>query len=271
MSIFFKAVPRYLQWIVAFLIPSMKHFETSVKSRLVNRMSGGKEEASKVLLQLSINSVYAFFVAARLPNAELITVFFIIVVDFLLQIKMTQKICQLHNVISSEAIKNESKEKQRIVTELALAELIEGITPLVYALGFSMAYYGFNCKLLRNIRNSYWGAKPVDDVGYLFRMMLLLFGVDAFSVLVNSFLLSILANVKFYRECCRIMKKYWHLMAVQFSIKMMVAFATKDINLGMDPTGEWNWITNDGRISLINNSIDLSNEEKYLLLNSSLF
>ena len=51
---------------------------------------------------------------------------------------------------------------------------------------------------------------------------------------------------------------------------MIVMFATKDINLGMDSTGEWNWITNDGRVSFINGSTDLSNEEKALLLNSSI-
>ena len=184
---------------------------------------------------------------------------------------MTHSICQLNNFVSSDTNKNESIEKQQLVTELALSELIEGITPLVYALGFSMAYYGFNGTLLRNIRNDYWGAKPVDDVGYLFQMMLLLFGVDALSMLVNSLILSTLANVNLYRECCRIMKKYWYFITIQFAFKMIASFATKDINLGMDSTGEWNWITNDGRISLINNSTDLSNEEKSLLLNSSIF
>ena len=52
---------------------------------------------------------------------------------------------------------------------------------------------------------------------------------------------------------------------------MLEMFATKDINLGMDSTGEWNWIINDGRISMINLSTDLSNEEKVLLLNSSIW
>ena len=69
LSILFNALPTYLQWIVAFLVPIMKHFETLVESRLVNRMSGGQEEASKVLLGSNINSTYTIFIAARLPNA----------------------------------------------------------------------------------------------------------------------------------------------------------------------------------------------------------
>ena len=64
------------------------------------------------------------------------------------------------------------------------------------------------------------------------------------------------------------MKIYWHFIVAKFALIMIVMFSTKDINLGMDNTGEWNWITDDGRISLIINSTDLSNEEKSLLSNS---
>ena len=161
-------------------------------------------------------------------------------------------------------------EQQRMLTKLALAELTEGMTPLIYAIWFSMAYYGFNGALLRGVKNGFWGFKPVDDVSYLLKMMLLLFGVDALSVLVNSFILSTLMSVSLFQECCRIMKRYWHFIAAKFALNMITLFAARDVNLGMDSTGEWNWITNVGRIDLINNSTDLPIEEKSLLLNSSL-
>ena len=268
-SILFKIFPGYLQWIIAFLIPLLKRFNIYVLSRFVNRMSGGQDEASKVLFGLYINSVYSFFIAVRLPDAEIVTVCFIIAIDFFLQLKVAYKIVQLHTEVNDETTVNVNMEKQRMVTKLALAELTEGMAPLVYATGFSMAYYGSNGTLLRNVKSNYWGGKTVDDIAYLFQMMLLLFGVDAFSVIVNSFILSTLSSVNLFRECCRIMKIYWHFIVVKFSFQMMIMFLTKDINLGMDLTGEWNWITNDGRIGLISNSTDLSIEEKSLLLNSS--
>ena len=270
-SVLFKALPGYLQWVVAFLVPLMKELETFVQSRFVNRMTGGLEEASKVCLGFAINSAYSFFIAARLPNAEIITVCSIIAIDFFLQLKMTHKIVQLHNEVNTETTENGIMEKQRMVTKLVLAELTEGMTPIVYAIVFSLAYFGYNGTLLRNVKNDYWGAKPVNDLGYLFQMMLLLFGVDAFSVMVNSFILSTLTNVNLFRECCRIMKHYWIFMAVKFAVKMVTMIATKDINSGMDTTGEWNWITNDGRISMINSSTYLSNEEKSLLLDTTTF
>ena len=46
---------------------------------------------------------------------------------------------------------------------------------------------------------------------------------------------------------------------------MISMFATKDINIGMDLTGEFDWITDKGRINMINASTELSHEEKVLL------
>ena len=162
-------------------------------------------------------------------------------------------------------------EKKRMLTKLALAELTEFMTPIACAIGVSCAYYGYNSTILGNVQNDYWGYKKVDDIGYLFRMMLLLFGFDAFCVLANSFILSIWTDVSLLRECCRILNRYWHFISVKFALKMVEMVGTNDINLGMDSTGEWNWITNDGRASLINGSTVLSNEEKDRLLNSSIW
>ena len=148
--------------------------------------------------------------------------------------------------------------KQRMVTKLALAELTEGITPIVYAIGIAMAYYGSNGHILGNVKNSYWGYNAIEDVGYLFQIMLLLFGADTFSVLVNFVMLSTLTNVDLFREFCRIMDRYWYFIAIEFA-------------MNMDSTGEFNWITNDGRISLINGSTDLSYDEKIMLLNQTIF
>ena len=182
---------------------------------------------------LYINSAYSFFIAIRLPAAEKITVFFIIAVDFFLQLRMIYKIVQLHNMVNDETPENGSIEKQRMVRKLALAELTEGMTPIAYAIGFSCAYYGYNSTILGNVKNDYWGYKKVDDIGYLFQMMILLFGFDSLCALANSFVLSISTDVSLLREWCRILNRYWHFISVKFAFKMGLMFTTKDINLGM--------------------------------------
>ena len=266
-SVLLKTLPGYLQWIIAFLIQMQKSFEIFVMSRLVNRMEGGREEASQILLRISIDISYSIFIAVRLPDANLITVFFIIAVDFFLLLQTSYKIVQLHKRVTEETAESAKIERQRMVTELVLAELTEGMTPLAYAIGIAMAYYGYNGTILGNIKNGFWGYKPIDDIGYLFQMMILLFGFDIFSTLINSFVLSISTNIKLLREFCSIMKRYWHFFAIKYASNILLMFVIKDINLGMDTTGEFNWITNDGRIELINGSTDLSYEEKSVLLN----
>ena len=265
-SLLLKTLPSYLQWIVAFLLPALKHLEKTMQFALVRKMTGGQDEASSVLLGLAVNAEYSFFISARLPAVETVTVCFIIAIDFVLQLYLTYNIVQVHNHVTDYGIEDRSVGQQKIVTKLVLAEVTEGLTPIIYALGFALAYYGPNGSILGSVRNSYWGYEKVDDVGYLFLMMLLLFGVDVFSVFVNYLILSKLTNVKLFQELCRIMKKFWLLVAVKFATKMCTWFVTKDINFGMDSTGNWDWITEDGRIQLISNSTDLSDEEKNAFL-----
>ena len=47
-SMLFKAVPPYLQWVIPLLIPTLKYCDTWAESNLINKMTGGRDEASKV-------------------------------------------------------------------------------------------------------------------------------------------------------------------------------------------------------------------------------
>ena len=118
MLILFIVLPGYLELIAACLISLLKQLHYFVNSKLVDRMVGGQEEASQVCLGLSIYSAYSFFIAARLPNVEIYTVFVMIAFDFFLHSKMTYKIIQLHNMIYDEATTgNRSIERQRMVID----------------------------------------------------------------------------------------------------------------------------------------------------------
>ena len=57
-------------------------------------------------------------------------------------------------------------------------------------------------------------------------------------------------------------------MAIKLGYYMSTKFATLDINFGSDGTGEFKWITKQGWIDLVNNSTDLTNDEKAKLLNT---
>ena len=55
------------------------------------------------------------------------------------------------------------------------------------------------------------------------------------------------------------------MMMLQFS-GIVLNFGINDINFGMDNTGDFQWITDDGRYDLIRNSVELSLDEKAKLL-----
>ena len=42
-----------------------------------------------------------------------------------------------------------------MVNKLVLAELTEGMTPVVYVIGIAMAYYGYNATIIGNVKNGY--------------------------------------------------------------------------------------------------------------------
>ena len=262
----FEALPGYLQWIVAFLIPLLKYVDEFIYPWLVKRMPGGQEESSKVLLEFGINTNWTYFIAVKLSDANLITVFLILTVDFVQLLQITYKIFRLHNRVNDTLTANQNIDEQRMITSLAVVEITEVLTPIVYAIGFAMAYYGYNGAILGDVKNSYWGYNMVDDIGHFFEMMLLLFCIDTFFSIFNSILLSTLADINLFQEISRVLKRYWHFIAIKFSFKMLLMFSLKDINMGMDSTGEYKWITNDGRNELINASTELSYEEKLLLL-----
>ena len=48
----------------------------------------------------------------------------------------------------------------------------------------------------------------VDDMGYLFQILFLLFVVDVLTTLINSFVRLFFTNENLFEEFCRIMKKY---------------------------------------------------------------
>ena len=80
------------------------------------------------------------------------------------------------------------------ITMLIIAELIEGLTPIIYGVGMAMAYYGPNYHLFSNVGNDYWSTQ-MKSIRPLFVTMSMLFGIDTLSVLVNSFCLWKALNV----------------------------------------------------------------------------
>ena len=196
-------------------------------------------------MAIDINLTYGFFVATQLVGARITTVLCMATTDFLIQLKMTLQIVKLHKKVMSNGQEMLKMDKKKAISKLLLAESCEGLTPLVYAICFAMAYYGPNAELIGNVKNGCWQYNAVEDVSRTFLLMLWLFTVDSICLLLNSSIVWKACNINLLNKFCSMMAKYWYIMALKLAHLAIFFFFPKDINLGLDLTYEFNWIKND--------------------------
>ena len=268
LNYFFIAFPVYLQFFVPFLIAGCREVDKRVRSKMISKMMGTLDEAASVLITMNTISGYSFFVAIRLVKAQLATIIFTVLIDFGLQLRTTYVIIKNIRKVQIDGIESEQSTRNMNITKLILAELTEGLTPIIYATGMVMAYYGPNAHILSNVGNSYWSVE-IEDISALLTTMAFLFAIDILSVVANGICLWKAVNVNILSESCRIFRKYWFLIAVPLGMSMALYFASIDINFGMDGTFSFQWITREGWINLIYDSNDLTDEEKITILGNA--
>ena len=260
-----------LQFLVAFMVAGCREFDKRVRTKMVNMMMGEEDEPATALISITISSTYSFFIALRLTGANIETVFCFLAIDFFLHSRMTYKLIKAHkNRVNNVNLECESRTDNIIVKKLIIAELVEGFTPIIYGISIALAFYGPNAEILANIGSNFWG-KPIDDIYQVVSMMLLLFAVDTISAVINSICIWKATKIDMLQEFCCVLRKYWYFMAIKLSYTMAGYFMTNDINLGLDTSGKFEWITPEGRLSLIGNASDLTFDGKFnILINNTL-
>ena len=120
----------------------------------------------------------------------------------------------------------------------------------------ALAIYGPNFNILANVGSIYWG-EVIENLGPLLFTMAISFVFDVLSVLATSVVLWKVASINMLQEFLGVIDKYWLFFIIN---------SGSDINLGMDSSWSFDWITSEGRRSLIYNSTDLTDEEKMKLM-----
>lgn len=247
------------------MVAGWREVDKRIRAKLVKKMMGSPDEAAAALLTITVNAYYAFFIAIRLVGAELATIYCVVGIDFALHLRITYLTIKENKKDAAEIIENTNKKKVVNTTKLVLAELIEGLTPMIYGICMALAYYGPNSNLFANVGSSFWG-REIEDISQLFYTMFLLFSIDTISVVVNSLWLWKAMRVNMLQEFYRVLKAYWLFMSIKLGYCMCSVFATTDVNFGLDGSGQFKWIYHEGWQNLIWNSNELTNEEKLMLL-----
>ena len=264
LAYFFANPPATYQFLVPFMIAGCREVDKYFRATLITRMMGMQNESAAILNAINVSSGYSLFIAIRIVGAEFSTIFCIMAIDFFFNLRTAYgKIKELKR-IKTDSIENETTHNDMSMI-LAIEELIEGFTPIIYAAGMTMAYYGPNAHIFSTVGNSYWSER-IEDIGPLLVTMTILFGVYTLNLLTNSFYLWKAAKVNMPQEFCEVLGKYWHFMAINFACLMTTHFAANDVNFGMDGTQSFQWISQQGWMNLVNNSNVLNDEEKVSLL-----
>ena len=268
----FEAIIGPPQLLFAFLIPAAKAINKVVLIKLVSAMVGNEDDMANILMGVRLNIHYALFVAIRMDGAENLTIAGVVIVDLLLHSKMAYKIIHMNLQVSQNEERDVLKtQKEKMILELLLAELVEGLVPMVYSIGFAMAYYGPNGSLIGNVLSDIWQYKKVENVTRLFLIQIVLIGIDLISVAANTILVAKFGNADLIKQFCKVLSDYWMILTILMMHPVFVYFMMNDINLATDMTLKFEWITEQGRIKFIHNSTDLTPvEKKFLLSNISL-
>lgn len=270
LSLIFENVLSQLQWIIAFLIPIFREMNYWVFSKLLYKIMGRYDEMANVTMNTTINSTYVLFIAIRLSSANDVTVYSILSMEFVLHLATCYKITRLlrKKVKPNDDGDNFALEAKKLISKLVISEIIEIVIASAYIIGFAMAYYGPNGYLQGNVRNDYWAYTKVENVDHVFQTLLLLFIIDTSNFLVSTIVLQMFSTIKLPQEFCISLKKYWLILAINLATNLNIYFGFNDINLGMDFTLEFDWTTNEGRIRLIQNSTEISMEERDVLISN---
>ena len=269
LSLLFANAPSGFQFLVIILVIGCHKFDWKVRSRLITKMMGKLDETAMVLLSVNVDVLYSIFIAVRLVGAELATVCCSVVLGFIFHFLLTCRIIQEFRKLNIDLLENENSARNMRIKKLVITELIEGLTPIIYGICIAMAYYGPNAHLLSNIGNTYWSEK-MDDIGPLLQTMSILFVVDTLSAIITSIIFWKVLKVNMAQEYCRVLTKYWFLIAIPLDQAMSLYFATDDVNLGLDDSHTYSWISNEGRQQVINTSNVFGYEDKAMIPNNTI-
>ena len=210
--------------------------------------------------------MFTFYIAVTLTNSDEMTVFSLLAVELLLHIRQCYHIIKWNKKVDLENNQVKNSLKQQTLDNLVLLEVIDVLVPIVYAIGFATAFYGPNATIIGDVKNGYWNYKEVKDPDKMFTRLFQMFSIDLLSIICTTAILWIFCKINFFLELCKVLKKYWFIMAMKIAVNAQVFYLTKDINLGMDATLGFGWLNEEGRKLLILKTPGLDDEKRELLL-----
>ena len=210
-------LPKQIQWTMAIIMPIIRWLNSHVLGKLMKISAGSNNPSAIFAMNTTISCGYSLYVAITLASATEITLYWILGVEFTLNIILCCRVIKMDkNSIGTSKHKNGAAKatQQELIIRLTLNETIEVLVPMAYSLSFLLAYYGPNATILGNVRNSYWNYNAVEDITKLLTTSFEMFSIDLLSAVINGVLLWKFCKINLFYKFCWMMQKYWLLIAV---------------------------------------------------------
>ena len=243
-----------IPWLLIMLIPLFRNFGIWVAERIVNRFPEANNEDVRFLLRSEMMINYTTYVAGRVTTLNLTTIYGILSVELALHVIACYKIVNISNKIEEEVQSTENmkkiKDRREDIQTLVMSEFTEVVVPIAFVLVFSIVFFGPNASLMNGVGNSFFGGNVMEDSQVFYLGILQMFAFDVLVMIITAISLKCLCNINLFREFCKVMKKYWILFLIKIP-SITVYYALSDVNLGMDESTRYLWITDEGRHQMI--------------------
>jgi len=200
-----------VQWLLAFILPVCRGFYGWILPKVFNKAAGHENEAAGFFLETFIGCKYAFFVTVRMVNANDFVTYWIVAVEFCINLGYALQLILMHSKVqgnAAEEIQKWKNKKQAILRNLVTMEGIEILIPLAYSMGYTTAYYGPNARNMVGVKCAYFG-NTEKDIRVVLGSVSQLAELDAYGAIVIGILLGLLCQINIVDEFCIIMKKHW--------------------------------------------------------------
>ena len=244
----FFVMPLDYQWILAFVLPFTREVGGTVLTRICIHTRSRQDHSHDIVSTNLAITYHSLFLSVCIANtATDMTIWVLLVIDFLINIGFTVKIYLLKKNLSERNVESICE----LVQVLVLTEYLEMVIPVGYLACLVAAYYGPNAHMLGNIKNSYWQYQEVGDMWHSFCNLAILICIDSLSFVMSFIMLYFVSDINLLKVLLHLQTEYGLVFTIHQAFLLEYLFCTIAIACAFDFTLEFSWLRdNSGEASV---------------------
>ena len=233
----FDIVPKHFQMVLALAVPLLKEINDRIIENLIGKAATSENIVpAKILGKLTNNATFSFWIAVFLvTSATESTGYVLLGINFCLNLQLCYKAIRWNQKISVDILEVNSNQlfKNEALAELILNETFEMIAPISFIGSYLVAFYGPNYQILGNVGCSYWTFEAAENLNALLKTVLIMAFMDSGSAVISGFLLWKFCRINIFWEYCKLIKKYWIIMAISGAFNLIKVLFFRLIGLSL--------------------------------------